>query len=80
MLVLPGPAFLFLAGGLSLLAREFGWAERLRLRVTTRNERGRLSSHLSPRGVLVLCTAVDALVVSGTVSASLIGGVPLLPF
>lgn len=53
MIALPGPGVAGIALGLSMLALEFEWAERLLMRVLKRFEAAQAKSKASPRAQLI---------------------------
>jgi uncharacterized protein (TIGR02611 family) len=80
MLVLPGPGLVVIVIGLTLLALEFAWAERMLERTVDRMERARLVTREATRwqktfGVLAVAAALGAAIV-----AVAYWDVPLLPF
>jgi uncharacterized protein (TIGR02611 family) len=79
MLVLPGPGLVVIVIGLTLLALEFAWAERMLERAVDRMERVRLVTTEATRwqrifGALALAAGLGAIV-----AAAVYWDVPLLP-
>lgn len=58
LLVLPGPAFLLLPVGLSLLALEFDWAERLLIKVVQRAEQAKASTDRISKGNKIIAGTI----------------------
>jgi uncharacterized protein (TIGR02611 family) len=54
MLVLPGPGFLVIFAGLAILATEFDWADRLRMKVRERAEEAARKTGVSLRAVVMV--------------------------
>jgi uncharacterized protein (TIGR02611 family) len=80
MLVLPGPGLLVIVLGLTLLALEFAWAERMLERTVDRMERARQATKAASRwqkifGVLAVAAGLGAVIAAGVYM-----DVPLLPF
>jgi uncharacterized protein (TIGR02611 family) len=80
MLVLPGPGIVVIVIGLTLLALEFAWAERMLERAVDRMERARLATTEATRwqkifGALALVAGSAA-----ALAAVLYWDIPLLPF
>ena len=80
MLVLPGPGLVVIVIGLTLLALEFAWAERMLERTVDRMERARQATREATRwqktfGVLAVTAGLGAAIV-----AVAYWDVPLLPF
>jgi len=75
MLVLPGPGMLTVAIGLSMLALEFAWAERLLGKTLDRLERIRPKERsLLLRIVLITVTVLGVLsLIAGIVALSVLG-------
>ena len=77
MLVLPGPGMLVVAIGLSMLALEFAWAERLLAKALDRLERIRPKERsLLLRVLLVVVTALGVLSLIAGIVAVLVLGLP----
>jgi uncharacterized protein (TIGR02611 family) len=80
LLVLPGPGLLVIAVGLTILALEFAWAERMLERAIDRMERARQVTTEASRwqkifGGLAIAAGLGAVIV-----AAAYRDVPLLPF
>lgn len=80
MLLLPGPGLLVIVIGLTILALEFAWAERMLERAVDRMERARQATKAASRwqkifGALAIVAGLGALI-----AAALYWEVPPLPF
>jgi uncharacterized protein (TIGR02611 family) len=80
MLVLPGPGIVVIVIGLTLLALEFAWAERMLERAVLRMERARLATAEATRWQKIFGALALAAASSAAVAAGLFWDVPLLPF
>jgi uncharacterized protein (TIGR02611 family) len=79
MLVLPGPAFVIIPIGLTMLAMEFDWAERWLVKALARAERARHSAtNASPRQKALAAGAI-ALGIAAFVVAAILWDIPGLP-
>ncbi len=77
---IPGPGFLVILLGLSFLALEFDWAERLLARAIIWGDRAKArADNASPRQK-ALSAGLGLLAVAGFVAAAILWDIPLLPF
>jgi len=77
MLVLPGPGLVTVAIGLSMLALEFAWAERLLGKALDRLERVRPKERsLLLRTLLIVVSVLGVLSLVGGIVVLLVLGVP----
>jgi uncharacterized protein (TIGR02611 family) len=79
MLVLPGPGIPVMIIGLTLLALEFAWAERMLERAINRMERARQSAAEATRWQKVFAALAVVAAVAAVVSAVLYWDLPVLP-
>ena len=79
MLALPGPAFVVIPIGLTMLAMEFDWAERWLVKALDRAERAkRNASNASPRQKALGIGAV-VLGIAALATAAILWDIPVLP-
>ena len=76
---IPGPGFLIIPVGLSLLALEFAWAERLLGRALAYAERQRRKAAEASRTQKVLSGVAVAVAIAAFVVAAILWDIPLLP-
>ena len=75
----PGPGFLVIPLGLSLLALEFRWAERLLVRALDYAERQKRRAREASRTQKILSAVAVAVTVAAFVVAAILWDIPLLP-
>jgi uncharacterized protein (TIGR02611 family) len=80
LLVLPGPGLLVIAVGLTILALEFAWAERMLERAIDRMERARQVTTEASRWQKIFGGLAIAAGLGAAIVAAVYGDVPLLPF
>jgi uncharacterized protein (TIGR02611 family) len=80
MLVLPGPGLLVIVVGLTLLALEFAWAERMLERAVDRMERARQATKEASRWQKIFGSLAVAAGLGAVITAAIYWDVPLLPF
>jgi uncharacterized protein (TIGR02611 family) len=80
MLVLPGPGLLVIVVGLTILALEFAWAERMLERAIDRMERARQATKEATRWQKIFGGLAITAGLSAVLAATVYWGVPLLPF
>jgi uncharacterized protein (TIGR02611 family) len=80
MLVLPGPGLLVIVVGLTILAVEFAWAERMLERTITRMERARKVTTQASRRQKIFGALAMAAATGAAVAAGIYLNLPLLPF
>ena len=80
MLVLPGPAAVFIPIGLALLSLEFVWAENLLERALEYAENAKRKARETTPRQRILTAIVCALVAAGLAIWGILGNIPLLPF
>jgi uncharacterized protein (TIGR02611 family) len=80
MLVLPGPGLLVIVVGLTLLALEFAWAERMLERAVDRMERARQATREASRWQKIFGGLAVAAGLGAVITAAIYWDVPLLPF
>ena len=79
MLALPGPAFVVIPIGLSMLAMEFTWAERALGRALTHAERAQAGARRASPAQKALAAAAVVCAVAAAVTAVLLWDIPVLP-
>ena len=79
MLVLPGPGIPVMIIGLTLLALEFAWAERMLERAIDRMERARQSAAEATRWQKVFAALAVLTAAAAVVVAVLYWDIPILP-
>jgi uncharacterized protein (TIGR02611 family) len=80
MLVLPGPGLLVIVVGLTILALEFAWAERMLERAIDRMERARVATKEATLWQKIFGGLAVAAGLGAVLAATAFWGVPLLPF
>jgi uncharacterized protein (TIGR02611 family) len=80
MLVLPGPGLLVIVIGLTILALEFAWAERMLERAVDRMERARRATKAASRWQKTFGGLAIAAALGAVIAAAVYWDVPLLPF
>jgi uncharacterized protein (TIGR02611 family) len=80
MLVLPGPGLLVIVIGLTILALEFAWAERMLERTVDRMERARRATKEASRWQKIFGALAIAAALGAAIAAAGYWDVPLLPF
>lgn len=80
MLVLPGPGLLVIVIGLTILALEFAWAERMLERTIDRMERARQVTKEASRWQKIFGGLAIAAGLGAAIAAAVYLDVPLLPF
>jgi uncharacterized protein (TIGR02611 family) len=80
MLVLPGPGLLVIVLGLTILALEFAWAERMLERTVDRMERARQATKEASRWQKIFGGLAIVAGLGAVVAAAAYWEVPLLPF
>ena len=80
MLVLPGPGLLVIVVGLTILALEFAWAERMLERAIDRMERARQVTTEASRWQKIFGGLAIAAGFAAAIAAAVYVDVPLLPF
>jgi uncharacterized protein (TIGR02611 family) len=80
MLVLPGPGLLVIVIGLTILALEFAWAERMLERAIDRMERARLATKDASRWQKIFGGLAIAAALGAVIAAGVYWNVPFLPF
>jgi uncharacterized protein (TIGR02611 family) len=80
MLVLPGPGLLVIVIGLTILALEFAWAERMLERAIDRMERARRATTAATRLQKVFGGLAIAAGLGAVITAAMYWNVPFLPF
>jgi uncharacterized protein (TIGR02611 family) len=75
----PGPGFLVIALGLSLLALQFRWAERLLYRAVAYLEKSQEKAKETSTAQRVAAGLVVVLAIAGYVAAAILWEIPLLP-
>jgi uncharacterized protein (TIGR02611 family) len=80
MIPLPGPGLLVIAAGLTLLALEFAWAERLLERTIDQMDKATDTVKRASRAQQVILGLLGVLVAAAAVTAAYAWDVPLLPF
>lgn len=79
MVVLPGPAVVVIPLGLSMLAMQFDWAERLLIRVVEQAETAKDRAQEASGGQKLLVLAAGAVALGALAAWAVLGDVPLLP-
>lgn len=80
MIPLPGPGLLVVAAGLTLLALEFVWAERLLERTIDQMDKATDKVKRASRAQQVILGLLGVLAAAAAVTAAYAWGIPLLPF
>ena len=80
MLVLPGPGLLVIVVGLTILALEFAWAERMLERAIDRMERARQATREASRWQKIFGGLAIAAALGAVIAAAMYWNVSLLPF
>jgi uncharacterized protein (TIGR02611 family) len=80
LLVLPGPGLLVIVLGLTILALEFAWAERMLERTVDRMERARQATKEATRWQKIFGGLAIVAGLGAVVAATVYWDVPLLPF
>jgi uncharacterized protein (TIGR02611 family) len=80
MLLLPGPGLLVIVIGLTILALEFAWAERMLERAVDRMERARRATKEASRWQKIFGGLAILAGLGAVVAAAMYWDVPLLPF
>jgi uncharacterized protein (TIGR02611 family) len=79
MLALPGPAFVVIPVGLTMLAMEFAWAERALTHALRHAERAQAQAKAATPAQKALTAAAVVLAIAAVVTAILLWDIPLLP-
>ena len=79
MLALPGPAFVIIPIGLTMLAMEFSWAERWLERALDKAEGARRAASGASPLQKALGIAATALGIAAFVAAAILWDIPVLP-
>lgn len=80
MIPLPGPGLLVVAAGLTLLALEFVWAERLLERTIDQMDKATDKVKRASRAQQVILGLLGVLAAAAAVTAAYAWDIPLLPF
>ena len=76
----PGPGILIIPVGLTLLALEFVWAERLLEKAVTQADKAKAKAASTTRLERILTGIATALGIAAAVTAAVLWDIPLVPF